>query len=112
MKQQQFFWDVTVRCANCGETEPVDQPGATPHSWIGLLVSERKAAIARTPQEAVNEVAQYETRPYPTCGAACGAKLLIAKALGEVRTKAERITLIAQLKEIIDGDGEVRPRPN
>ena len=113
MEKRQFFWSATVRCAQCDELAGVDQLGATPHSWTGIIVSERKAAIARTPREAVSETAEYEQRPYPVCSFGCGAKLLIGRALEGARTKAERITLIAQLREALNGE-EAKPpvRPN
>jgi hypothetical protein len=79
---------------------------------MGVMVSERLPAVARTPSDVLKEQARYEIRPYPVCSARCGARLLITKALEAVRTKAERITLVAQLKEMLDGESELRPRPN
>lgn len=106
---REFYWSVSVRCAKCGQIGVVTQPGEVPNGWIGVMVNERLPARASTPAAAVKEEARYELRPYPVCSAACGAKMLIERALDMTRTKAERITLEAQLKGVLDG---VRPRPN
>lgn len=110
---REYFWSVTVRCAcsGCHETAAVDQPGSLPQGWIGVIINEKLPVVAITPAEVIREQARYETRPYPVCSAACGAKLLIARAFAQVRTKAEGGALKSQLREVLDGD-RVRPRPS
>lgn len=108
---QKFYWEVTVQCSRCGERRSVDQPGAIPDGWIGVMVRERLPAIATSPTAAVREEARYDMRPYPVCGYGCGAKLLIAKALDQVRTKIERVALVTELREALE-DGEPKPKPN
>lgn len=110
--EREFYWSVSVRCARCGNLGIVAQPGEVPGGWIGIIINERLLAMAKTPNQAVKEEARYELRPHPVCSADCGAKLLTVKALEATRTKAEKITLVGQLKEILDGDGDVRSKPN
>ena len=102
---REFYWSVTIRCAQCGEVQPVDQPGNVPNGWVGVMVSVRLPATT-----SIKDPPRYEIRPYPTCGPACAAKLMIARALAYARTKAEREVLVEQLKEAL-GDGE-EPKPN
>lgn len=92
-------------CASCGgvQEQPLEQAQQLPGGWLFIVISERMAAVARTPQDAVSERVQYQSVVYPGCSAVCGAKLLMARALELARTKIEKEALQVELREVIDG---------
>lgn len=93
------------KCAECEgiQDQPLEQAQQVPEGWGMVVVSERLAAIARTPQEAVGEQVRFRNVVFPVCSDGCGAKLLMKRALGMTRTKAEREELNTEFQEVIDG---------
>lgn len=95
------FWVAGVKCAHCGEEQGVNQVGELPPSWIGVIVIEKMASIARTPQEAIREQAQYRRLHYPVCSEFCGAALLVKRGLALARTKNLREEFKEKMEELL-----------